>query len=251
MTEPTTGNASADASTGAMREFWDQRARENAMWFIDSRLDYRNTDEQAFWDSGERDLDTTLGLVDANVQGHERILEIGCGIGRLTRALAARTRSVVGIDVSAEMVDRARAALSGVDNVEIRLGNGTDLADCPDASFDACYSFVVFQHIPDPAVTCAYVVEMGRILVPGGWTVFQVSDMPELHERRRWSGTHGWRDRLARLAGRRPHGCLDPQWLGSAVPSGQLDDALERGSLQVVASYGAGTQYHLVHARRR
>jgi SAM-dependent methyltransferase len=242
---------SAEASTEAMRAYWDSKARENAMFYIHSELDFRDPDAAEFWQSGAHNLDATLGPFDRQFAGTERVLEIGCGMGRITRAIAGRAASVVGVDVSDEMVKRAREALADVANVQIELGNGQDLSAFADAEFDACYSFIVFQHIPDPAVTCGYIAEIGRVLRPGGWAVFQISDQASIHERSSYTRGLQLRRRASRLLRRGPRGCLEPQWLGSAVPRADLMAALERGGLDLLGTVGDGTQFCLVHVSRR
>jgi SAM-dependent methyltransferase len=237
------------ASTEAMRDFWDQRARENAMWYIDSQLDFKDPDAAEFWRSGEAVLDDSLKMFDLSLGKSQRVLEIGCGMGRVTRAIAARVESVVGIDIAPEMIERGREALADLGNVELMVGNGRDLAELGDGSFDVCYSFVVFQHIPDPEVTCRYVTEMGRVLKPGGWALFQVSDAPAIHRADTWENP-GFRERLAARLGRAPRGCMEPQWLGSAVPRDRLLDALAAGRLELAGTVGDGTQYCMILARR-
>src|SRR5436309_6025882 len=91
-----------------MQQFWDARAREDAYYFVDDRLDYRHPDIERFWAEGEVDLDRVLESVGARIEPSDAAVEIGCGLGRLTRAIAARARSVTGIDVSEEMLTRAR-----------------------------------------------------------------------------------------------------------------------------------------------
>jgi SAM-dependent methyltransferase len=233
-----------------MGAFWDAKARENAMYFIHSCLDYNHPNEEEFWRSGEEALRLTLEPFGLHFTGGERVLEIGCGIGRMTRALAAQAASVVGLDVSAEMVAAARRELAAIANASFVVGTGTDLSGFHDASFDVCYSFIVFQHIPDPAVTCNYVVEIGRVLRPGGWAVFQVSEQPERHASSSYAGTNGGRQRLRRAAGRAPRGCLEPQWLGSAVPRADLVHAVERGGMTLEGTSGDGTQFCMVHVKR-
>jgi len=233
-----------------MGAFWDAKARENAMYFIHSCLDYNHPDKDEFWRSGEEALRVTLAPFGLRFTGTERVLEIGCGIGRMTRAIAAHAASVVGVDVSAEMVAAARRELAYTANASFVLGTGTDLSGFDDASFDVCYSFIVFQHIPDPAVTCNYVVEIGRVLQPGGWAVFQVSEQPERHAASTYAGMTSGRDRLRRAVGRRPRGCLQPEWLGSAVSRADLVRAVERGGLTLEGTSGDGTQFCLVHVRR-
>jgi SAM-dependent methyltransferase len=236
-------------SAARMRRYWDQRARENAMYYIHSELDFAEVDEAAFWASGAENLDRTLAPFGLAIGQGDRVLEIGCGIGRMTRAIADRAGSVIGVDVSAGMVERGRRALAGVGNVELVVGNGRDLGAVPDASVDVVYSFIVFQHIPDPEVTYGYVREIGRVLRPGGWTVFQVSQRPDIHRRESWRADDGLRARLRRWAGRAPR-TLAPEWLGSAVDADDLERALADGGLTRHDSVGEGTQFCLVHARR-
>ena len=235
-------------ATERMRRYWDERARENAMYYIHSELDFDHTDETEFWASGAENLERTLSPFGRAIGPDDRVLEIGCGIGRMTRAIAARAGSVVGLDVSAEMVARGRRNLAGLGNVELLVGSGRDLGVVADASVDVVYSFIVFQHIPDPEVTCGYVREIGRVLRPGGWTVFQVSQRPEIHRRESWKADDGPRARLRRWTGRAPR-TLEPEWLGSAVDPADLRRALADGGLLLEASVGEGTQFCLVHAR--
>lgn len=238
------------ASTEEMRAYWDSKARENAYWYIHSVLKYQNPDEAEFWRSGDDNLLRTLEPLGVTFRGDERVVEIGCGVGRMTRALAGRTAEVVGVDVSAEMVERARQHLADVPNVSIVLGNGRDLVGLDDDSFDAAYSFIVFQHIPDPAVTCSYIREMGRVLRPSGWAVFQISDDPKIHLKETYKGVRSRKERLKALLGREHRGTMRPQWLGSAVPRPMLLEALAEGGLELVATYGDGTQFCFVHARK-
>ncbi|HEX4175424.1 MAG TPA: class I SAM-dependent methyltransferase [Acidimicrobiales bacterium] len=245
-----TAKVNTEPNERAMREYWDARARENAMYFIHSTLDYAHTDQAEFWASGLDNLDRTLEPFSRTIEPTDRVIEIGCGIGRLTKAIADRAAHVLGVDVSSEMIDRAREALAGVENVEFAVGNGRDLSGVADASMDVAYSFIVFQHIPDPQITCRYIEEIGRVLRPGGWTVFQVSELPEIHRRETWTDRDTLKARLGRLFGSRPRGCLEPQWLGSAVSREDLTDALTRGGLVLDATLGDGSQFCMVNAHR-
>lgn len=69
------------------------------------------------------------------------------------------------------MLELAREHNPALDAVEWIHGDGTSLEPLADASADACFSQVVFQHIPDPEITLGYVAEMGRVLRPGGSAV--------------------------------------------------------------------------------
>jgi len=217
------------------------------MWYIDSRLDYREPDEAEFWAAGEDVLDKSLAMFDLALKPTDRVLDLGCGIGRVTRAIANRVEAVVGVDVSAEMIEQGRRAMAGVRNVQLVLGNGRDLSDIKDDSFDVAYSFVTFQHIPDPDVICSYIVEMGRVLKPGGWALFQHSDDPSVHQAAR-QGWEGNPQSAGSPSGRGPRGCSEPQWAGVHVPKAQVDDALEKGGLMLDGRNGEGTLFCFVLA---
>jgi SAM-dependent methyltransferase len=225
--------------------FWDARAREDAWHFVDNRMPYRRPDVERFWAGGEADLDALLAAAGVAVARDDVVLDLGCGLGRLTRPLAARARAVQAIDVSGEMLARARELNADLDNVTWLHGSGRDLAPVADASVDAVVSHVVFQHIPDPRVTLGYVREMGRVLRPGGWAAFQVSTDPPAH---RWRIPA--RRRVLALLGRAPRGQRHPEWLGAAVDLGDLRATATDAGLVVERVAHPGTQYCAVGLRR-
>lgn len=229
-----------------MRRFWDRRARENPWYFINNTLDYRQPDLDRFWASGERDLDALLETLGVSLAPTDRVVEIGCGAGRMTRAIARRAAGVHAVDVAPAMLELAERENARLDNVEWLLGDGASLAAIPDGVADACISHVVLQHIPDPEVTLGYVREMGRVLRVAGWAAFQVSNAPEIHRPRR----PGPLRRLAVLGGRLPKGQTDPAWLGSSVELDDLRRAAAEGGLEIERVEGEGTQFCMVLARR-
>jgi SAM-dependent methyltransferase len=231
---------------GEMGAFWDARAREDAFYFVDNTGTYRDADVARFWAAGERDLDAVLAAAGAAVQPDDVVLDIGCGVGRLTRVLAGRAAHVHAIDVSAQMLDQAREHNAHLTNVTWHHGDGTTLHPVEDDSIDAVVSHLVFQHIPDPEITLGYVREMGRVLKPGGWAVVQVSNDPELHR-----ATIGLRDRLKAALGRAPKGQDEPQWLGSAVDLQDITAAALEGGLDIGQVVGEGTQFCYVRAVKR
>ncbi|HZU27234.1 MAG TPA: class I SAM-dependent methyltransferase [Bryobacteraceae bacterium] len=160
-----------------MRRDWDDRARQNARYFVDtSRTDWS---DQEFFRSGEKAIAEDILTDTTNVyQGKDpkqmRVLEIGCGAGRLTRALSNLFGEVHAVDVSGEMIARARTALAGRPNVHLYQNNGCDLSVIPPLEFDFAYSAIVFQHIPSREIIENYVREVGRLLRPGALFKFQV-----------------------------------------------------------------------------
>jgi hypothetical protein len=84
---------------------------------------------------------------------------------------------------------------------------------------------------------------MGRVLKPGGWAAFQISNDPSLHR-----ATIGLRDRLKAALGRAPKGQDEPQWLGSAVELQDLTAAALEGGLDIATVVGESTQFCYVRA---
>jgi SAM-dependent methyltransferase len=231
---------------GDMGRFWDARAREDAFYFVDNTGTYRDADVDRFWAEGQRNLDAVLAAVEAEIQPADVVLDIGCGVGRLTRVLAERATHVHAIDVSAEMLEQARELNGHLTNVTWHHGDGTTLHPVEDGSIDAVVSHVVFQHIPDPRITLGYVREMGRVLRPGGWAAFQISNDPGLHR-----PTVGVKERLKAAVGRAPKGQDEPEWLGSAVDLDDLRATAAESGLDVAKVVGAGTQFCYVRTVRR
>lgn len=225
--------------------YWDERAREDAYYFVDNRLDYRMPDVDRFWAGGEEALGLLLDLAGAVIEPGDVIVDIGCGLGRLTRAAASRGARVRAVDVSSEMLARAVHANDHLTDVEWIHGDGRTLRPIEDESVDGCISIVVFQHIPDPAITLGYIREMGRVLRPGGWAAFQLSTDPSIH-----SPNQPLRDRLLARLGRAPKGQSNPSWVGSAVTMDQLQATSGEAGLVLRRVEAPGTQYSTVLAVR-
>jgi SAM-dependent methyltransferase len=229
------------------RRFWDDRASEDPFFFVDNRLDYGAPDLERFWAQGEEDLRIVLDAVGvpAPELSSADVVEIGCGVGRLTRVLARDAASVRALDVSPRMIDLAREHNPGLANVDWIVGDGATLDPIAASSADVCVSHVVFQHIADPAVTLGYVREIGRVLRAGGWAIFQISNDPAVHAARR-----PLRERLRVLARRGPRGQDHPDWRGSYVDLASLRAAAAEGGLEIERVSGEGTQWCVVLARR-
>ena len=224
--------------------YWDERARENAMFYVDNEIGFADPDAEAFWRHGAEVVENMCASVGLEPSPEDEVVDIGCGIGRLTRALAARTRRVYGLDVSREMLELARQHNPGLENVEWLHGDGAGLSVLADGAVDGCFSHVVFQHIPDPEITLGYVREMGRVLRPGGWALFQVSSDPSVHVRR-----GGLAARVKTFVARGPRTDHEAWW-GSAVDMTKLRAAAAESGLEIEQVLGEGSQFTTVLARR-
>jgi SAM-dependent methyltransferase len=161
------GDDGRASSVARMRRDWEQRADSDPLYYIDARQ--RDWTLADFYAGGP---DLVRGFVDPALEqlGVDpeglRVLEIGCGMGRLFEGLSARFGEVSGIDISETMIEKGRSACP----VEATwlLGDGATLTGVADASIDHVISFEVFQHIPDREVIRSYLAETRRVLRPGG-----------------------------------------------------------------------------------
>lgn len=99
---------------------------------------------------------------------NQDVLEIGCGIGRFVAALAPLCGSVVGLDVSGEMIAEARRRCAAFPNVRLERSSGHDLAGVPDGSVDLVLAADVFPYLVLADVAAAHLAEAARVLRPGG-----------------------------------------------------------------------------------
>lgn len=98
------------------------------------------------------------------------LLDIGCGIGRIERALAAELRSITGIDVSPAMIAEARARCRGLANVAFACVDGSDLAAFAGRRFGLVLAVDAFPYLvmAGPGIAARHVADAAGLLNPGG-----------------------------------------------------------------------------------
>jgi len=211
-----------DEQLQKMRDDWDQRARENARYYVATGTT-EWTDED-FFASGEKNvaeqiLNDMENICQEKSPGEMRVLEIGCGAGRVTRALAKVFGEVHGVDVSGEMVRHAALALQDRPNAFVYQNNGKDLTVVPAVEFDFAFSSIVFQHIPSREVIENYVREVQRLLRPGALFKFQVQGNIAVRSQ------------------------PDDTWLGVPFSERQATEMAHRCGFDPRYRHGAGQQY--------
>ena len=170
--------------SGSMAGDWDKRAQESARFYI-APDDWES--EEEFERSGEREVEEYV-LKDLSLSPQSRVLEIGCGIGRLLRPMAGRFADVHGVDISEEMIKRGRGRLADLENIHLQETDGS-LAAFPDQSFDFCYSWRVFLHVPRKEYVLQYFRGAARVLKSGGLFRFDVAKDEGEGRRRDEAGT--------------------------------------------------------------
>jgi ubiquinone/menaquinone biosynthesis C-methylase UbiE len=105
------------------------------------------------------------GSLDAlELTAEDRLLDVGCGTGAASRAAAGMAASVVGIDLSPEMIRQAVDLAEGIENVRFEVADAEQLP-FGDREFTAVLCSNSLHHYPDPLQA---VREMARVLAPNG-----------------------------------------------------------------------------------
>lgn len=137
-----------------------------------------------------------------------RVLELGCGTGRLTRVLAGLAHELRALDVSPRMVEACRA---NVPRASVAVGDLRDLSGLPDASADAIVASANVLDVLGDADRQRTLAELARVLAPGGVLLF--SSHNRAHIPFMASPLHFHRDAL-----RSPRNLARAVWRAGLVP---------------------------------
>jgi SAM-dependent methyltransferase len=160
------------------QQMWDQLAVSDPLWTI---LPERKGgwDAQEFMATGEREIEGVLDhIASLGIQlNRHRALDFGCGVGRLTQALAKRFDEACGVDISPVMVEQAVRRNQHGNRCRYMVNVSEVLVGLEDARFDLVYSSLTLMHI-EPALIRGYLAELLRVLAPDGLLVFQLPTHP-------------------------------------------------------------------------
>jgi glycosyltransferase involved in cell wall biosynthesis/SAM-dependent methyltransferase len=164
-----------------LRRSWQKLGEDDARWAVltDERMRHGGWDEGTFFATGRQEVDALLRrLSELDAMPRQVVaLDFGCGVGRLTQALARHFEEVIGVDIAASMIERARMHDRSDGRCTFVLNEGDDLSFQPSASVDLVYTSRVLQHM-DPGLAARYLRELMRIMRPDGTLVFQLPAEP-------------------------------------------------------------------------
>ena len=152
------------------KDFWNRKAKENALWYVSSVGPYQGRDEQGFWESGQKIWHHIRSVIGYSPRKSDTVVEIGCGVGRLTRAISPDVGELIAQDISEEMLEITKG--HGLPNVTYLCTDGFNLKALDNASADVILAYCVFQHLPSLSALGEYLREMARVAKPDGRIAF-------------------------------------------------------------------------------
>jgi SAM-dependent methyltransferase len=155
---------------------WTKLGKDDPMWVVLTDPDKKGNrwDAKEFFATGE----SAIAMIFDRMQGAGlvpspgRALDFGCGVGRLTQALAAHFDAVDGVDISSSMINHAETFNRFAGRVQYHLNVRPDLATFPSSRYDFICSLIALQHIP-ARFQRGYLRDFLRLLKPGGVAYFQ------------------------------------------------------------------------------
>jgi O-antigen biosynthesis protein len=212
-----------------MQEDWNLRAKKNYRHYVS-----QSSNEEDFENSGEmnvnefiaKDLEIfTNGLNPRKMN----VLEIGCGVGRMTKYLGNIFGEVYGVDISDEMIRLGNDRIKSRLNVHLFKNNGMDLSLFADDFFDFVFSFLVFQHIPDKNIILNYIKETQRVLKPDRLFKFQVQG----------------------YQGKEYLDMKKDTWQGATFSENEIVDLAGSLNFEIIRMTGQGTQYFWIILKKK
>jgi SAM-dependent methyltransferase len=241
-----TSAVSARSLKGDQRD-WEALARSDALWAVHrGREQGASGAEEEFFASGARDVADVLSWGERHglPRRNRTALDFGCGVGRLSRALAPRFERVLALDISCAMLDRARRMNAELGNVDFRLNESRQLEQVESRSIDLVLSLIVLQHVSDSSIARGYLAELARVLAEGGLLAVQMPVSVPWEEG--WHPSRAAYQLVRRAAGHRAvRGPLARRAMHmGALTAEEVTQALAAGGgqvLEVAADWRTGT----------
>lgn len=202
----------------ASKQKWNILAKKNARYFVLSAHG-EDVSEEQFQSDGAQDYNALVQSDEllAKTLGNfstKSVLEIGCGIGRITEFFSDNFKEVVGVDISEEMISQARKRLSAKKNVSFVATDGLTYP-LPDTSVDLVFSFIVFQHMPDVATVESNIREICRVLKSRGIAKIQLRGATLQVSKKQWYyGVSFDHDKVVQLLNGLPVQLIQEQGIG-------------------------------------
>lgn len=162
-----------------MQQYWDTSAAKNAYGSVMTARKDWSKDE--YYQEGKKHVEELVvpflnkkGITNTSAM---TIVDLGCGTGRMSRFLRDRFNTVIGTDVSKEMIETAKRDHSDTD-ISFFATSGVDLAPIQSESVDVVFSFATLQHVSSKTAVIQNLKECFRVLKTGGHLKIEVRGEP-------------------------------------------------------------------------
>jgi len=167
------------------RQEWEDLAALDPLFSVLSQPGTRGGgwDQEGFFLTGETYVRGLMARAEdfGHPAARGAALDFGCGVGRLTRALARHFESCLGVDISPAMIEQARRINAAWPSCRFEVVS--DLRALESGSFDLVLTKSVLQHLPDRRAMVASLTELVRLLRPNGLLAAQVPSHLPLRRR--------------------------------------------------------------------
>jgi SAM-dependent methyltransferase len=173
-------------ATNVSKCSWDTLAELDPLWTIlsDPERKFGKWDPAEFFSTGGWEAERVLAMCKSHgvSVSYGKLLDFGCGVGRMTRAFSGFFSSCVGIDVSEKMIGLARGFNSGRAACEF-IATGGGVLPFADKSFDFVFTVLVLQHLPRKSMILGYIEEFIRVAKDDAVVVFQLPNEVPIRQR--------------------------------------------------------------------
>jgi SAM-dependent methyltransferase len=186
---------------------WEGFARTDPLWAIcsDPKKRNRRWTQKEFFATGQNEVKIVLQCaaeLGISLDWSAPALDFGCGVGRLTQALAARFPECWGVDISSTMIRLAREFAQEIPRCRFLLNEQDHLAGLQDNYFGFIYTSIVLQHMAEK-YSRTYLAEFLRVLKPGGVLIFQLPDTLRASPLKRLRARLALRSKINSILGRK------------------------------------------------
>jgi len=161
-----------------LKEEWDDLAIIDPLWAIlsDPKQRFNKWENDEFFSTGDKEIETIMKTAVAigYPKYREKVLDFGCGVGRLTRALSKYFEECIGVDIAENMISKAKELNHDFPNCHFMVNTEENLKTFDSNYFDMIYTSLVLQHLPDKSIIKSYILEFIRTLKVNGILIFQL-----------------------------------------------------------------------------
>jgi ubiquinone/menaquinone biosynthesis C-methylase UbiE len=164
-------------SISKLQKNWNEFGKTDPLWAILTSPEKKGNkwEVDEFFKTGLEEVEAILSSLEQyNINiPKAKALDFGCGVGRLTQALAHYFDEVYGVDIAPSMIELAQKYNKYGNKCKYILNETDNLKMFPENNFNFIYTNLVLQHMK-PKYSKRYIKEFLRILLPNGLLIFQI-----------------------------------------------------------------------------